>query len=140
MLTLRGHSGPVLALAYSADGRLLASGSADRTVRVWDMLDRQELVAPFVHGHNVVGVAFAPDVSVVASVGLDRQVRLWDLTTGSPGTVLPPQSSVPTAVAFFPSGRSLAVAGGLITCVAISPDGKTVAAGSADPIDFRGGG
>jgi WD40 repeat protein len=140
MLTLRGHTGPVMALAYSSDGRLLASCGADRTVRVWDMLDRRELTAPFVHGHTVVGVAFAPDGAVVASVGLDRQVRLWDVETGIPGTGLPPQSSVPTAVAFFPSGRSLAVASGLVTCVAISPDGKTVAAGSADPVDFRGGG
>ncbi len=139
MLTLSGHTGPVRALAYSPDGRLLASGGADRTVRVWDMRDRRERLPPLVHARGVTGLAFAPDGTVLASIGQDRHVRLWDVANGREGTTLAPQASVPTAVAFFPDGRSLAVGGGLVTCLAVSPDGKTVAAGSGEPVDFRRG-
>jgi WD40 repeat protein len=139
MLTLSGHTGPVRALAYSPDGRLLASGGADRTVRIWDMAERRERDSPFLHANAVIGLAFAPDGNVVASIGLDRQLRLWDVANVREGTTVPPQTTVPTAVAFFPDGKSLATSGGMITCLAVSPDGKTVAAGSAEPSDFKRG-
>jgi WD40 repeat protein len=142
MRVMRGHTGPVWALAYSPVGRLLASGGSDGTVRVWDLADGRELVAPFDHGHCVHGLAFAPDGRFLASIGQDRHVRLWDVDNAREGPTLPPLTSVPTAVASFPAaphGPFLAVAGGLVTCLAISPDGKTVAAGSGEPVDFRRG-
>jgi WD40 repeat protein len=134
MLTLHGHTGPVWALAYAPDGRLLASGGADRTLRLWDVPARRELALFLGHTNTIVVVAFAPDGRSLASVGRDRHVRLWDVTAGRERGELPRQTVLPTSAAFFPDGRSLAVGGGLITGLAVSPDGSTVAVGSGYPM------
>jgi WD40 repeat protein len=129
MLTLNGHTGPVWALAYSPDGSLLASGGADRTLRLWDVAQRRERAILPGLLNTVCGVAFAPDGRTVASVTLDRQLRLWDVATRRCWPVGPRQGLDFTSVAFFSHGRALATGAGVITCLAISPDGL-VAAGS----------
>ncbi|MGL4512903.1 MAG: protein kinase domain-containing protein [Lacipirellulaceae bacterium] len=73
-----GHSEPVRALAFSADGMRLVSGSQDNTLRVWD-LARGDSLALRGHGGRVRGVAFAPDGDHVASAAQDGQARLWDI-------------------------------------------------------------
>jgi WD40 repeat protein len=138
MLTLRGHTAPVWALAYSPDGRLLASGSADRTLRLWDMTERREIAVLRGHLNTVVGVAFSPDSSLLASVARDKYARLWDVPAQPPRPPLPRQTLPCTSVAFFPDGRSLATSTGVITCLAISRDG-ILAAGSGYPM-FEGRG
>ncbi len=79
---LQGHTGAVYTVAWSPDGNLIASGSQDQTVRVWNAHSHETLLT--LHGHNaaVWGVAFSPDSSLLASASQDGTVRLWDTQTG----------------------------------------------------------
>ncbi|MFQ5978620.1 MAG: WD40 repeat domain-containing protein [Candidatus Heimdallarchaeota archaeon] len=77
--TLIGHGDSVRSVDWSWDGTLLASGSNDRTVRLWNVTSGAELQTFPAHTANVVSVAFSPNGSQMASGGADRLVRLWDL-------------------------------------------------------------
>src|SRR5207245_6446662 len=78
---LTGHTGNVHRVAFSPDGHTLASGSADNTVRLWDLIDPGH-PAPLAtltgHSAAVQGLAFSPDGHTLASGSEDNAVRLWD--------------------------------------------------------------
>ncbi|KAG8933856.1 hypothetical protein FRC01_006702 [Tulasnella sp. 417] len=110
---LRDHDGWVQSVAFSPDGKLLASGSWDRTIRLWDAKTGAPIGEPL-RGHQewVQSVAFSPDGKLIASGSCDKTIRLWDAKTGAP------------------IGESLRGHDGQVESVAFSPDGKFLASGS----------
>jgi RNA polymerase sigma factor (sigma-70 family) len=107
---LAGHTDMIQSVAFSPDGKLLVSGSEDRTVRLWEVATDKELRRLAEQPRGVVAVEFAPDGQTLASVGQDGVVRLWDVGTGK-------------------ELHRLRVDDGHLQTFAISPDGKVLATG-----------
>jgi WD40 repeat protein len=148
---LRGHTGAVTAVAFSPDDRLLASGSADRTIKLWDTATGKEVLSLRGHEKRVTCLAFSPDSKRLVSGGMDGAVKLWDTATGRELQSLEGHAEAVTAVAYSSDGRHV-VSGSRdktvrvwdadasrmtagyqrhapqpVSGVAFSPDGKTVA-------------
>jgi len=79
---LKGHGKGVTQVAFSRDGRLLASASSDNTIRIWDVAAQKELRTMAGHTSNVESMAFSPDGRLLASAADDGGTFLWDATTG----------------------------------------------------------
>ena len=76
---LLGHTSWVYALAFSADGRRLATGGWDGSVMTWDVASGRSLSTLVGHEGIVMAVAFSPDGQTLASTGYDQTVRTWNL-------------------------------------------------------------
>ncbi|MDX6497601.1 MAG: hypothetical protein QOG23_861 [Blastocatellia bacterium] len=149
-----GHSKAGNSIAVSPDGKTLASGSQDNTIKLWDMATGSELRTLTGHSGWVLSVAFGPDGKVLASGGYDHTVRLWDVSTGRQLRTFERQAEI-YSVAFSPDGKILASGSydrtvrlwdlstgsesrtlkghsDLVNSVGFSPDGKLLASGSAD--------
>ncbi|MBI3208314.1 MAG: WD40 repeat domain-containing protein [Candidatus Solibacter usitatus] len=102
----------IFSLAFSPDGKLLAAGSSDGMVRVWDVAagtKPKETLRQ--HGGWVTGVAFSPDGKLFASASADRTAQVWDTRDWKALVRLPqPPTDVANAVAFSPDGQFLAIA------------------------------
>src|SRR5262249_42950993 len=77
-----GHNKAVNRIAFSPDGRRIASASSDGTAKIWDVETGKVLLTFTGHSGEVLGVAFRSDGAQVASCGEDRRIRLWDPQTG----------------------------------------------------------
>jgi WD40 repeat protein len=95
-------------VTFSPDGRHLASGSQDQTVRLWDVNTGQCLKTLAGHTNWVSSVAFSPDGRLLASGSNDQTVRLWDISTGQSLKTLSGHTNWVWSVAFSPDGRLLA--------------------------------
>jgi WD40 repeat protein len=80
--TLSGHTSVVRSVAFSPDGRLLASGSYDKTIKLWEVATGREVRTLTLTGHTSVvrSVAFSPDGRLLASGSEDATIKLWDIS------------------------------------------------------------
>ncbi len=109
-----GHKAPVVALAVSADGTMLASASWDHTARIWPLAGGAPRVFEG-HAQNVNGVAFTPDGRSLVTAGYDATLRIWPLAGGAPVVV-----TLPTP----------------LNTVVVAPDGEIIAAGADGKVFF----
>jgi len=146
------HEDQVVAVAFSPDGKYVASGSRDGTARVWEAQTGRE-IARMTHEADVTALAFSPDGKYVASGSRDGTARVWEAQTGREIARMTHEADV-TDLAFSPDGKYVASGSrddtarvweaqtgreiarmtheADVTDLAFSPDGKYVASGSRD--------
>ncbi len=162
VMSLTSHTNGVFHVAYSPDGKLLATASKDRTVKLWGAGSGKEVRALKGHAGDVYSSAFSPDGKVLASASADKTIRLWDVASAKELHVLRGHSGDIYGLAFSPDGRVLASAsadsevrlwdvaagkglralkghGHRVCTVAFSPDGRWLASAGSQPGGGPGG-
>ena len=153
----------VFSLAFSPDGKILASSGEDQEIKLWDPATAKSVGTLKGHKGLVSRVAFSPDGKTLASGGKEQAIRLWDVKAGKETRTLDGHPGGISSLAFSPDGKVLASSGpdktvklwdvasgkesatlkefgGPVTCVAFSPDDKTLATagGTTDPAKIIG--
>ncbi|MBU7583001.1 MAG: serine/threonine protein kinase [Nostoc sp. TH1S01] len=153
--TFRGHASDVNSVAFAPNGQILASGSDDQTIKLWNLATGTEISTLKGHLKWIWAIAFHPDGKILASGSADQTIKLWNLATTEEIRTFTGHTAGVAAVAFSPDGKILAsgsldktiklwnlATGKLIrtltghsqavATIAFSPDGKTLASGSWD--------
>ena len=149
------HDGAGMSVSFSPDGKTLASGFWDKTIRLWDVETGKEKSLLSGHTDRVWSVSFSPDGKTLASGYWNNPIRLWDVETGKEKFQLSGHTNTVNSVSFSPDGKTLASGSGdktirlwnvktgkekfqlsghtnTVDSVSFSPDGKTLASGSGD--------
>ncbi|MGK7873463.1 MAG: toll/interleukin-1 receptor domain-containing protein, partial [Xenococcaceae cyanobacterium] len=152
---LEGHDSWVNSVSFSPDGKTLASGSADKTIKLWNLETGRKIRTLFGHDDWVRSVSFSPDGKTLASGSEDKTIKLWNLETGREIRTLFGHDSWVRSVSFSPDGKTLATGSNdktiklwnletgreistlfghdsWVRSVSFSPDGKILATGSND--------
>ncbi|NTU41812.1 MAG: NACHT domain-containing protein [Nitrospirales bacterium] len=150
-----GHSSSVTSVAFSPDGKILVTGSWDKTARLWDVASGREIKTIQAHSGSVTSVTFSPDGKTLVTGSWDKTARLWDVESGREIKTFQAHSDSISSVAVSPDGKTLVTGGWdktarlwdvesgreimtlqahseVVTSVAFSPDGKIFATGSRD--------
>lgn len=155
-IEFKGHTSDVWGVDFSPDGKYLATGSDDKTARLWDVATGETIRTFTGHTKEVGDVAFSPDGKYLLTGSTDGTARLWNITSGQTVQVFSGHTATIDSVAFSPDGKYVATAGGddltariwdvatgqtlhtltghsyRVIRVAFSPDGKYVLTGSVD--------
>lgn len=108
LITLRGHSGSVRALAFGSDCEIIVSGSEDCTIRVWNIQTGESFVDLKEHTNWVSAIAFNPEGSILASGSGDQSIKLWNAQSWECLQTLQGHDGAILSIAFAPAGDVLA--------------------------------
>ncbi|PLZ80949.1 hypothetical protein CEN44_29050 [Fischerella muscicola CCMEE 5323] len=151
----QAHSESVNSVAFSPDGKTIASGGPDKTIKLWDTTTGRVIKTLTGHNNGVYSIAFSPDGKTIASGSADNTIKLWDVTTGQVIKTLTGHNNEVYSVVFSPDGKTIASSSvdntiklwdittgqiiktltgheGTVNSITFSPDGKTIASGSVD--------
>ena len=152
----QGHTAPISSLSLSQDGKILASGSQDNTIKIWDVAGEKLIRTLKGHTAPVWSVVLSHDGKTLVSGSQDNTIKIWDVETGTVRHTLTEHNDVVYSVALSPDERTIASGSqdftvklwnaetgelirtlsqpeghrNTVSAVAISPDGKQVASGS----------
>jgi len=150
-----GHTGAILSVDFSPDGRYILSGSADKTLKLWEIATGREIKTFAGHASPVVSVAMGGNGGYALSASNDNTVYLWNITSGEKEEIWGDHRGDVRAVTFHPAAQLAAICSGdtliilseifsepvkrifwghsnLLTAVAVSPDGKLLLSGTTD--------
>ncbi|MEO0223796.1 MAG: hypothetical protein ABIL76_01725, partial [candidate division WOR-3 bacterium] len=153
--TLEVHSDYVVSVSFSPNGKYLASGSEDGTIKIWEVESWKLIKTLTGHSNSVLSVSFSPDGKFLASGSYDKTIKIWEVGTWKETKTLKGHSNSVFSISFSPDGKYLASGSwdrtikiwevgswkeittltghsGSVYSVSFSPDGKFLASGSSD--------
>ncbi len=153
--SLEGHNKSINSVSFSPDGKTLATGSYDKTIKLWNLETGKIIHTLIGHSDSVNSVSFSPDSKILATGSADKTIKLWDVETGKEIRTLIGDNSSINSVSFSPDGKTLATGSGdktiklwnvetgkeihtligdnsSISNVSFSPNGKTLASSGRD--------